>query len=248
MKTINSSLNAAIDNVKESVETLDTTIKGFEVKDSMATAVDNTKNSSLNEFKSKHDYILGSHNTMSYLKPKNWFYKIFAFTARCQSKSIQDQYYIYDVRLFDLRFKFNKKGEVSFAHGAVEYEGNIEEIMNFLNSLNNIPVRIMLENKPGDKENEFKAWCEYLKNTYKNIRFFGGRNKWSWEELYKFDMAHPSLEDKYSSCNTNEPGKPQTGTYLDDLCPIIYAKQNNKKNLAKGTDKDYLMIDFVEIR
>ena len=56
------------------------------------------------------------------------------------------------------------------------------------------------------------------------------------------------MTDKYSSCNTNEPGKPQTGTYLDDLYPKAYAKKNNRINLLNGTEKEYLMIDFVEIR
>ena len=68
------------------------------------------------------------------------------------------------------------------------------------------------------------------------------------EQLYKFKNEEPSMTDKYSSCNTNEPGKPQTGTYLDDLYPKSYAKKNNRTNLLNGTDKEYLMIDFVEIR
>jgi hypothetical protein len=158
---------------------------------------------------------------------------------------------MYGVILVDFRFKFDKNGQVSFAHGAVRYKGDlnfIKSILEYLNKFENFPVRVLLENKPGYKDQEFINWCKYIEETYTNIKFFGGRNKWNWVELYKFKMEHPKLEDKYSSCNTDEPGKPRTGTYLDDLCPILYAKKNNKKNIANGTYKEYLMIDFVEIR
>lgn len=242
------SLQTAINHTQTAGDNFKKIENAIKVTNSLNTAIDNLKNNeSLESFINRHNYKLGSHNTMSYLTPLKWYFRPIAFTAKCQSKTIQEQYEIYGVRLFDLRFKFNKKGEVHFAHGAIEYKGNIGETLNYLNSLDNIPVRIMLENKPGDKESEFKAWCEYLEDTYKNIKFFGGRNKWNWEELYKFKHEHPKVEDKYSSCNTNEPGKPQTGTYIDDLCPIWYAKKNNKINRKNGTIKDYLMIDFVEI-
>ena len=124
MKTINTSLTNAVKNTKNATENIDTKLNEISTKNSMNSAVDNMKN-----FKSKHDYILGSHNTMSYLTPRNWFYKLIAFTARCQSKSIQEQYEKYGVRLFDLRFRFNKKGEIYFAHGTVEYKGNKDFIL-----------------------------------------------------------------------------------------------------------------------
>lgn len=198
----------------------------------------------------RKNYKLASHNTMSYLTPKNWFYRLFAFTARCQSKSIYDQIERYGVQLVDLRFKFDKKGNVCFAHGAVEYKGDlgfILDILAYLDSYEGFPVRVLLENKEGKADEYFKEWCQYIEERYPNIKFFGGRNKWTWTEVYKFKNEHASIEDKYSSCNTNEPGKPQTGTYLDDLCPIWYARAHNTDNRERGTEKEYLMIDFVEI-
>lgn len=208
----------------------------------------NKAKDNLVNFKNKQDYKLASHNTMSYLTPRTFLDRLLAFTARCQSTTIQEQIEKYGVELVDLRFKFNKKGQVFFAHGAIEYKGSIGKTLEYLNSFKDFPVRVMLENKPGEHETSFKTWCSYLERTYHNIKFFGGRNKWTWEELYKFKNEHPSLEDKYSSCNTNEPGKPKTGTIIDDLCPIWYAKNHNRKNRIKGTDKEYLMIDFVEIK
>ena len=240
-------LNTAVNNTKSAIEK---PVDGLKI--TMDNAVENTKYiDGVLKTIDKHNFKLASHNTMSYLTPKNWIYRLIAFTARCQSKTIYEQIEKYNVELVDLRFKFNDKGQVSFAHGAIKYKGGLEiitEVLEYLNSYENFPVRVLLENKPGDKDQEFIAWCKYIEETYTNIEFFGGRNKWNWDELYKFKNKHPKVLDKYSSCNTNEPGKPQTGTYLDDLCPILYAKKNNKKNIENGTDKDYLMIDFVEIR
>ena len=238
MNTKNS-MTTAVKNTKEAVEK----VESLKVEQSMDKAVDTIK-----DWTKKHEYKLASHNTMSYLTPRTLLDRIIAFTAKCQSKTIYEQIEKYGVELVDLRFKFNNKGQVFFAHGAIEYKCNIHEILKYLNSFDGFPARVMLENKPGDKEEEFKAWCEYIENTYTNIKFFCGRNKWSWEQLYKFKNEEPSMTDKYSSCNTNEPGKPQTGTYLDDLYPKSYAKKNNRTNLLNGTDKEYLMIDFVEIR
>ena len=36
--------------------------------------------------------ILQAHNSWSYLKPKVWWLRPFAFMARCQSKDIFEQY------------------------------------------------------------------------------------------------------------------------------------------------------------
>lgn len=241
MSTKNS-ITTAIKNTKEAVEKAE----ALKVEQSMNKALENTK-----EYSKRHDYKLASHNTMSYLTPRTFLDRIIAFTARCQSKTIQEQYEKYGVKLFDLRFKFNKKGEVHFAHGAIEYKGNnafIFGILEYLNSLKDVTVIVRYENKEGEFEKEFKEWCKYLEETFTNVTWVGGINKWNCKMVYKFKNTFPSIEDKYSSCNVNEPGRAVTGNVFDDLCPIIYAKKYNKINIANGTIKDYLMIDFVEIQ
>lgn len=183
---------------------------------------------------------LGSHNSISYSRAKKWWMEPFRFLARCQAVSIQTQYEKYGVRLFDLRIKFNKKGEVFFAHGAMDYKESIEKVLNYLNSvLEPVDCRILLENREGEFEPEFIKWCEETDNKYDNIRFFGGNNKYSWKKVYNFPYEGPSYLDKYSST---------TGTLLDDWFPYFYARCNNKTNIKQGTDKDYLLIDFVNIQ
>jgi hypothetical protein len=53
-------------------------------------------------------------------------------------------------------------------------------------------------------------------------------------------FSEPTCEENYSSVM---PPK-----WLDDWFPWLYAKLNNRKILSKGTDKDILLIDFVNIK
>ena len=192
---------------------------------------------------------IGSHNSMSYAKSKKWYMNPFRFIARCQAVSIKTQYEKYGVRLFDMRIKFNKDGEAMFAHGAMEYNEPIQPIFEYLNTVPEpVDCRILLENNPDECEDFFIQWCQKARRTYKNIKFFGGRNKYTWKEVYKFAYQGPSFLDKYSSYNTEESGKPITGTYLDDWFPFLYAWRHNRENIENGTNRDYLMIDFVNIR
>lgn len=192
---------------------------------------------------------IGSHNSMSYLKARKWYMEPFRFAARCQAVSIQTQYEKYGIRLFDIRIKFNKNGEVMFAHGAMEYECDMDSIFKYLNEVPEpVDCRILLENKPDQFENLFILWCQNTKKKYPNIRYFGGRNKYTWKEVYHYKYQGPTFLDKYSSYNVEETGKPITGTYLDDWFPFLYAWKHNRENIEIGTDRDYLMIDFVNIQ
>lgn len=190
---------------------------------------------------------LASHDSMTYLKPKKWYLYPFRFMARCQSKPIEEQYNKYGIRIFDLRISFDKNGIPEFRHGLIAYKGNVEEILNYLNSKADTSVRIILEEYRNDKtdlqENLFKLFIESWKIKYPNIKFFGGFRKRDWFPLVNFEY-NPIYEDKYSSNNKNGT----TGVIWDDLWPWIYAEFHNRKNIKNGTDKEFLMIDFVNIQ
>lgn len=188
---------------------------------------------------------LASHNSMTYLPPKKWWLYPFRFIARCQSKSIQEQYERYNVRMFDLRISFNKLIP-EFRHGMMAYKGDVEEVLMYLNAMGDTYVRLIYETSGTDEKGSilFREYCKLWNKKYKGIKFFCGRRKSDWKELYHFKY-NPTYENKYSSMNTKEG---TTGTVLDDWFPLLYAKFNNRKNLERGTDKEFLMIDFVNIR
>lgn len=191
-------------------------------------------------------YILQAHNSWSYLSPKKWWMKPFAFMARCQKASIFEQYNVYDVRCFDLRVRFNKKGEMVIAHGFCQFDIDYDTLMNHLSFMNDkeCVVRVLHEarNKyqyTKESLEKFREFCKSMEIRFPNIKFYCGRNLYNWEVDYKYEYD-PTEDEKYSSVC---PPK-----LIDDWFPWIYAKLHNKENLEKGTDKDILAIDFVNIR
>ena len=208
------------------------------------------------------NYILGSHNSMTYLQPQQWWMKMFGWMAKCQCKSIKEQWES-GVRYFDLRvaYKLERKqvsgiltlGKIAnecayFCHGLIDYKSErIDAVVTYLNEMakqsgEDVYVRVILEKENthtcviDDDVALFKAMCQNWKRKFKALKFVGGRRKDTWEQLYDFKTKEPSLDDKYSS---------MTWEVLDDFCPRIYATFMNEVNLFKGTDKDVLLIDFI---
>lgn len=186
---------------------------------------------------------LGSHNSMSYLKPKNLLMWPFKFMAKCQKVDITEQYKL-GVRLFDLRISFTERGVPEFRHGAIAYRGRVFDSLKELNSLGkNIKVRVLLENskyskRKDEQEQLFKLFCTHIKNAYTNLKFFCGRRKYDWKLVYDFGVKDPQIVQKISS---------MTWKKWDDWYPWLYAKIMNKKNIAKADTKKWLLLDFVEI-
>lgn len=185
---------------------------------------------------------LGSHDSMTYLPPKKWYMYPFKFMAQCQSKSIQEQYEKYGIKYFDLRVKIDDDAQPEFAHGMISYKGNVWGILDYLNGLGEeIWVRLILETSKEDEHQEkwFYAFCQAIEEKYTNLKFHNGRRKFDWKKVYNFQNEEPVLDQKISS---------MTWKIWDDWCPYIYARLMNHKNIQKGTDKDYLVLDFLHIQ
>lgn len=192
--------------------------------------------------------IVGSHNSWTYLPAKKWWMKIIAFTARCQSLNIRDQYNICGVRCFDLRIKFTKDGFLVIAHGIIEYKYSSLELIKDLEWLNNqseqVYIRIIHEVR---KKKEYtEESIEYFVNQiifyqchFTKLKFFCGRNLYNGNHDYMFPEPEPTCSESYSSVC---PPK-----IIDDWWPWLFAYLNNKKIKEKGTNKDILLIDFVNI-
>lgn len=193
--------------------------------------------------------MLGSHNTFSYLKPKRPLLRPFAFMARCQRVSVEEQLKL-GVGLIDVRLCV-EEGELRFCHGLMSYEGNPQEILERLfTSLSErkqvIAVRVILE-RDCDKAGKalFREFCSWLEVKFPDQKFFDGRLKsdWSGPKVYEFKtkLEDTQLVDRYSSV---------TGSVLDDWYPWWYAKRNNKylKDWALywTSDNRYMFIDFVD--
>ena len=203
--------------------------------------------------------MIGSHDSLTYLPVKQWYYKSFKWVAKCQSKTINEQYYNYGVRLFDFRVRFDKNLEPIIAHGPIEFKGKHEIYLEFLNlcaelGCENVYVRLILEsNKPMKNQEQqellFQEYCEYCIHKYPNLTFFGGNRKYDWKVIYEFNTQEPELNDLYSSTTNIFGGKKDSWTAkLDDFWPWLYAKLYNKKNYARYDGTGVLFLDFVNIK
>ena len=186
---------------------------------------------------------LGTHNSMSYAKPRKWLHRLFHFISKCQRVDIKDQYEKYGARLFDLRLKYNwKKRYWTFAHGATEYESNIEDILNYLNNKKDCYVRLMLEyNRPVKHIDQISDMFSLLATSfikiYKNIKFFEFTRKYDKKVLLRSSHI-PTYYQAVSST---------TWKIWDDWYPYLYAHRFNKENLEQGTNKEFLLLDFIDI-
>ena len=189
--------------------------------------------------------VLGSHNSLSYLPVKRWWMWPIRFMARCQRVDIRRQYEM-GVRCFDLRIRSDKDGALVVAHGCVEYGINLFGLMGMLSYLDkkgDVMVRILHEVRNGRQYTEqarvlFADTCDYFVKEYPHIRFWFGRNLFNWQKDYDFG-DDPECEERYASV---------TPPKLLAWWPWLFSRLYNKRIREKGTEKEILLIDFVELK
>ena len=195
--------------------------------------------------------VLGSHNAWTFLRPKKWWMRLLAFTARCQRYDIFNQCLVYNSRCFDLRVRFNDDYTPVVAHGIIEYDIDKKKLLDTLDWLNDFstkehPVYIRVINEIRSYRNyrteeveKFVEFCQYIEARFTRLVFFCGMNLLP-EPSIDYDF-HTSVtcEELYASVR-----KPRI---LDDWWPWWYARFHNKKNIEKGTNQQVLLIDFVDI-
>lgn len=190
--------------------------------------------------------IIGTHNSMTFLPPEHWYGWFMIPFARCQRKTIEEQWHD-GARCFDLRIRFTKKGEPYFAHGLYECTHEVKPIdvlvqLDRLILRYNQPafVRLILEDP--DKQNHnvfyFKQFCqEWSKN--KLIRLFGGNRKGDWKKLYTFkDDVPDSLNNQWVSSMAED------ARWYEKFLPFAYAWRCNKRNKENVKPK-FNLFDFI---
>lgn len=189
---------------------------------------------------------IGTHNSMTYLKPKKWYLYPFRFIARCQSLPIDCQYR-QGVRLFDIRISYDKDNNLEFRHGSMAFKGDVYKILDWINcQKESSKIRIILEESKSSitKETLFIRDITYFREHFKNLTFYEGRRKFDWKKIA--DLPDLEVVQLVSSMQGNK---------IDDIWPWLYAKINNKKNL-KFYSENYkyivdhtpILLDFIEIQ
>ena len=131
--------------------------------------------------------MIGSHNTLSYLPPKNLWGKITRLWNKCQDKSIEEQVNT-GVDYFDIRINFYNDGKWHFVHNKVDYGVVNDNIWKYIGK-NKIPIRVIYDrrSKPKDdihEENRFNIYLWFIKQKY-NVNIDSAITYWNWKEHYK---------------------------------------------------------------
>lgn len=195
--------------------------------------------------------MLGSHNSLSYLPCKRWWMYLINWAAKCQSKTLSEQFHD-GVRYFDIRVRFDKNDKPVFAHGLIEYKGVVENYIALLNEIarvhqEDIYVRFVLEfnKEPDDYFNQCKLLNNFIANLrdeYTNIIYDYSMTKWNEEELNRYNTKMIYVFHRYSSTL-----KWKRFFWI----PYWYAKLHNKdiRNTwwleVKDREQRVLMLDFV---
>lgn len=196
--------------------------------------------------------IFGTHNSMTYLPPEHWYGWFMIPFARCQRKTIEEQW-DNGARCFDLRIRFTKQGEPYFAHGLYEctHKANPAHVLEDLYKLmirdnEQAFVRLILEDPDKHNYNVYyfeqlcRAWETHQDfqsvTTNKVLRFFGGNRKGDWAQIVDFDYK-PNLIQYVGSMM-------EGARWYEKLMPFAYAWRCNKKN-KKNSQYDIAIYDFI---
>lgn len=182
--------------------------------------------------------MIGAHNTLSAYRPRKWWMKPFAFVYKCQRKNL---YELIDngVTFFDIRIRYDRDN-IRACHGVADFDVNVSyTLWHIVDFLDRPVIRLILEKGDEADRKRFVKDCENLEDFYPDIKFIGGNFKPTWERLYTFknDDVHDNIVQYIGSMQT----------WWGKICPWLYAKLRNRKNLAKAQaepDKYYLF-DFI---
>lgn len=187
---------------------------------------------------------LGTHNSCTSYPVKGFWSKLISWTAQCQNLSIQEQYDL-GARYFDIRIRPGKR-RITVWHGVVEFEVDLREIFEYLNTKGNCIVRLVLENRKwerGKKLETMIGWLEsvhkVLKRDYPMIEWYTVGSKNPWNLIY----TNPNTE-----IVINHNYKMILGWSVLIPWPKFWAKWGKKKqNLpSEGGPFEYFVVDFIE--
>lgn len=100
---------------------------------------------------SNNIFLWGSHNTMTYLRPRNILGWIAQPWSKCQGRSLISQYYLRNIQVIDIRVRF-WKGDWVLSHGWCRYSDN-SDILYILRDFaiaKGIALQILVEGNPDE--------------------------------------------------------------------------------------------------
>lgn len=186
---------------------------------------------------------LGTHNSLSYHKPMQWWLRPFAWMARCQDLSIREQWKA-GVRYFDIRVKYDSNGVPKSGHGLMTYDvlpWDILGLIEYYASRDNeiAIVRLFHENdkrNPNKHRAEFYEFCQDAMAQFsKHIIFVEGGCRYDYKRVISDTVFERVCYAEY---------------YKQRFCipwPKRWAKKNNHRLHRGDNVNEYSIYDFVEL-
>lgn len=189
--------------------------------------------------KLKNNIIIGSHNSLSYLKPKHWYQWLFYPWAKCQNKTLKEQYDS-GVRYFDIRVRFNKNNDIVFCHNFTIFNLSINDFYDELNSLpKDCYFRFMLDYRSEPKFSNkyiiiFESFIQFITYYYK-LNIHQAIIYWEGTNIYTNVNEQINLRSCYAS---------ESNSIFKYLPPILYKWLYNKRPSSAEGNTCYLE-DFI---
>lgn len=181
--------------------------------------------------------MIGSHNTLSYLPPKNLWGKITRPWNKCQDRTIEEQVNA-GIEYFDIRIDFYNDGKWHFVHNRVDYGLVNNDIWKYIGKTE-LSIRIIYDrrSKPKDvilEKQRFIDYLSYLKEEY-NINIDSAITYWDWKEccdpFIRVKEFHASVSAKWYQ-------------YLLG-CKWFANRYNNFSKAANMCMNEVLLLDYV---
>ena len=192
---------------------------------------------------------IGSNNSLTYLEPSSWWFKIFRWLVRKQELSYDTQYSFWGIRMFDFRICFGSKNRIMVRDGKHKFRlDSFYEILDYFDKREDVIVRITLD-APKEEltqglETKFKQTCHLMDAIYEHIGFFGGYSLHDKKVIYKFDWEHKN-GTPILICPT------EWSRIYNFVCKWLpfWVRRFNQVYINRYNNNDgYLMINYVNRR
>lgn len=194
--------------------------------------------------------LIGSNNSLTYLRPSSWWSRVFKWFGECQSSTYIQQYEYCGVRLFDLRLYADEHCHIIVRNRNFRYSiFSLYEILSYFNKKGDVTVRISFEATLFDLindseysriEEKFVQICKIIESIYPNINYFGGYRSYDNKVLYKFRHEAENGAPNIIDITVN--------SWLYRKLPILSSIRNRYYIKKHEKEDGFLLLNFVDRR
>lgn len=194
--------------------------------------------------------LIGSNNSLTYLRPSSWWSRVFKWFGECQSSTYIQQYEYCGVRLFDLRLYADEHCHIIVRNRNFRYSiFSLYEILSYFNKKGDVTVRISFEATLFDLindseysriEEKFVQICKIIESIYPNINYFGGYRSYDNKVLYKFRHEAENGAPNIIDITVN--------SWLYRKLPILSSIRNRYYIKKYEKEDGFLLLNFVDRR